>query len=225
MAVYSYARVSTGNQGMSLKVQENTLRAYATTMQMEVDQHFADEGVSGSVKLAERPAGGQLINLLKEGDHLLIAKFDRLFRNSEDALYSINRFKEQGIRLYIMDMGGEVTGDGVGKLIYTILAAVADFERSRIAERIRDVKVAHSEEGRFMGGHVPWGHTVIELQEVKYLQESDWYQQALAELADLHWAKGKSTRKIAMYLSEKYAPISHNTVNKLSLWLYQLIDD
>jgi hypothetical protein len=76
-----------------------------------------------------------------------------------------------------------------------------------------------------MGGYVPWGHTVIELQEVKYLQESDWYQQALAELADLHWAKGKSTRKIATYLSEKYAPISHNTVNKLSLWLYQLIDD
>lgn len=225
MAVYSYARVSTGTQGMSLKVQENTLRAYATTMQMEVDQHFADESVSGSMKLAERPAGGQLISLLTEGDHLLIAKFDRLFRNSEDALYSINRFKEQGIRLYIMDMGGEVTGDGVGKLIYTILAAVADFERSRIAERIRDVKMAHSDEGRYMGGDVPWGHEVIELHGTKYLQECEWYQNALAELAELHLANGKSTRQVAGYLSRKYAPLSHNTVHKLSKWLYQLIDD
>lgn len=225
MAVYSYARVSTGTQGMSLKVQENTLRAYATTMQMEVDQHFADESVSGSVRLAERPAGGQLINLLTEGDHLLIAKFDRLFRNSEDALYSINRFKEQGIRLYIMDMGGEVTGDGVGKLIYTILAAVADFERSRIAERIRDVKVAHADEGRFMGGYVPWGYEVVELGNTKFIQEHYWYQQALAELADMHWANRWSTRKIASYLSDKYEPISHNTVAKLSNWLYQLIDD
>ncbi len=225
MAVYSYARVSTGTQGMSLKVQENTLRAYATTMQMEVDQHFADEGVSGSAKLAERPAGGQLINLLKEGDHLLIAKFDRLFRNSEDALYSINRFKEQGIRLYIMDMGGEVTGDGVGKLIYTILAAVADFERSRIAERIRDVKVAHADEGRFMGGHVPWGQRIVEVHGIKYLEEEPWYQEALAELANMHWASQFSTRKVSAKLSEKYAPVSHNTVAKLSNWLYQLIDD
>ena len=75
-----------------------------------------------------------------KGDIIVTAKLDRAFRSAADALAVLEEFKEQGVGLHMIDLGGDVTGNGISKMVFTILAAVAEGERDRIRERIRDAK-------------------------------------------------------------------------------------
>src|SRR3954451_7447199 len=58
----------------------------------------------------------------------------------------------------MIDLGGDVTGNGISKLVFTILSAVAEAERDRTRERITDVKRDQRARGRFLGGSVPFGY-------------------------------------------------------------------
>jgi putative DNA-invertase from lambdoid prophage Rac len=60
----------------------------------------------------------------------------------------------------MIDLGGDVTGNGIYKLVFTILSAVAEAERDRIRERIADVKRDQRQQNRFLGGYVPFGWRV-----------------------------------------------------------------
>src|SRR5215204_2551573 len=69
--------------------------------------------------------------------------------------------KDQGIGLHMIDLGGDVCGNGISKLIFTILSAVAENERDRIRERIRDVKRHLAAQGVYGGGKRPFGFDVV----------------------------------------------------------------
>jgi len=71
---------------------------------------------------------------------VITSKLDRMFRSALAALEVLGRLKDRGVSLHMIDLGGDVTGNGVSKLVFTILSAVAEAERDRIRERIRDVK-------------------------------------------------------------------------------------
>ncbi len=216
MPVYSYSRVSTLEQESSLEVQKRTLEAYATTLEVELDRHFVDSGVSGSVPLGERQQGALLVQSLLPGDTVLVTKFDRLFRDTSDALNVVNFFKSNSIKLYIMDLGGEVTDGYMAKAFFTIMGAFAELERNRIRERIQEVKTLHKTQGKFLGGRVPWGYVV---DEKGYLQCEPWYDQALEDMAKLRFSNKFSYRKIAKLLSGDYKSVSHKTVRKVIGWI------
>jgi len=91
--------------------------------------------VSGSVPLADRPEGQRLLATLQPGDTVITAKLDRAFRSAADALGTLEQLKEDKIGLHMIDLGGDVTGNGISKLVFTILSAVAENERDRIRER------------------------------------------------------------------------------------------
>src|SRR5215218_9678408 len=161
--VYAYTRVSTGRQadeGESLGAQQRRVDGYAQMNDMRVDRHFVERGVSGSVPLAERPQGAALLGLVKPGDVIITPKLDRCFRSALDALDVLQRLKEGGVSLHMIDLGGDVTGNGISKLLFTILSAVAEAERDRIRERISDVKRDQRQRGRYLGGKVPFGYRV-----------------------------------------------------------------
>ena len=163
MATYGYTRVSTTRQaaeGESLPEQERRLGGYAVSQGLALDHLFVERGVSGSVPLAERPEGAALLAALKPGDTIITSKLDRMFRSALDALAILGRLKEQNICLHMMDLGGDVTGNGVSKLVFTILSAVAEAERDRTRERISDVKRDQHRRGRYLGGKVPFGFRV-----------------------------------------------------------------
>jgi hypothetical protein len=63
-----------------------------------------------------------------------------MFRSALDALDMLEQFKARGIGLHMIDLGGDVTGNGISKLVFAILSAVAEAERDRIRERIAAVK-------------------------------------------------------------------------------------
>jgi putative DNA-invertase from lambdoid prophage Rac len=162
MAVYGYVRVSTDRQadeGVSLGAQERTLRGYALMQGLAIDQVFVESGVSGSTPIVERPEGAKLLAALRPGDIVLTAKLDRMFRSALDALKVLDQLRDMKVGLHMLDLGGDVTGNGISKLVFTILSAVAEAERDRIRERIADVKRDQKRQGRYLGGKVPYGFT------------------------------------------------------------------
>ena len=80
-----------------------------------------------------------------------------MFRSALNALDVLAQLKDRGVRLHIIDLGGDVTGNEISKLVFTILSAVAEAERDRIRERIRDVKADQRKRQRYLGGIVPFG--------------------------------------------------------------------
>src|SRR3954468_10278174 len=198
MAAYGYVRVSTARQaeeGLSLEVQRRQGEGYALMRGLPLDRVFVEEGVSGSVPLAERPAGGELMAALGPGDAVIAAKLDRAFRSALDALQVVQRFRERGVALHLLDIGGDVA-NGHGKLFMTIVAAFAEAERDRIRERIRGRKGGQRGQSRFLGGKRPFGWRV----EGGRLVEDEREQAALATAKELR-AGGASLRKIAAALT------------------------
>ena len=121
--LYAYSRVSTARQvdeGESLSAQDHRLAGYAMMLGWQIDECFTEKGVSGSVPLAERPEGARLLSQLKPGDRIVCCKLDRCFRSALDALEVLKRLKAQNVELHLIDMGGNVCGDGVAKLVFTI---------------------------------------------------------------------------------------------------------
>jgi putative DNA-invertase from lambdoid prophage Rac len=141
--VYGYCRVSTSEQadeGSSLASQRQQITGYVMMKGWKVDEMFIEAGVSGSIPLADRPEGQRLLQAISKGAVVITAKLDRAFRSAADALVTLEEFKAQGVGLHMIDLGGDVTGNGISKMVFTILAAVAEGERDRIRERIRDAK-------------------------------------------------------------------------------------
>lgn len=181
MKVFLYTRVSTAEQagkGDSLEVQERQATGYAMMKGWSVDEVFIEGGVSGSVPLADRAEGARLLARLQKGDVVITPKLDRMFRNAADALGTLEALKEQGVGLHMIDLGGDVCGNGISKLVFTILSAVAENERERIRDRIRDVKRHLAAQGVYGGGKAPFGFDVVDGRLVPNAQE----QEALADI-------------------------------------------
>ena len=161
MAVYGYVRVSTSEQaagGQSLAAQREKIALQARMMDKSVDRIFSDPGVSGSRPLDDRPGGKALLDAVKPGDSVIAVKLDRMFRSAGDALATLQTFKAKGAKLHLLDLGGDdCAGNGISGLVFTIMSAVAQFERERIAERIADAKAKDRADGRFLGGSRPFG--------------------------------------------------------------------
>jgi DNA invertase Pin-like site-specific DNA recombinase len=215
--VYGYCRVSTLIQaadGESLDVQRRVIDGYVQMHGLTLDQMFVERGVSGSKPLAERPEGARLLALLQSGDTVVTAKLDRMFRSATDALDVLGRLKERGVRLHLLDLGGDVTSNGgnmVSKLTFTILAAVAEAERDRIRERITEAKQDQRRRGLHLGGAVRFGFTVGANGELV----PDAGQQGAIRRARKLRAKGYSLRRIRDDLASRGFKVSHVLVGKL----------
>jgi DNA invertase Pin-like site-specific DNA recombinase len=155
MPVYGYCRVSTdrqANEGESLGVQERQLQGYTAMQGMKLDRVFVERGVSGSIPLADRPQGAAMLAVLQSGDVVVSPKLDRVFRSALDALQRTEALRERGVSLHLLDLGGDIAGNGLSRLFMTIAAAFAELERDRIRERITQVKRDQKARGRFPGG-------------------------------------------------------------------------
>ncbi len=89
-------------------------------------------------------------------------KLDRLFRSALDALQAVEDLKGRGVSLVLLDLGGDISGNGLSKLFLTNAAAFAEAERDRIRERVAQVKRDQRQRGRYLGGRVPYGYRVGE---------------------------------------------------------------
>jgi DNA invertase Pin-like site-specific DNA recombinase len=174
---------------------------------------FIDAGISGSTPLGRRPQGAALLAALRPGDTAVIAKLDRGFRSALDALQTIQNFKHKGFGLWALDLG-DCTGNGVSQLILTVLSAVAEFERSRISERISDAKAALRRQGKHQGGSRPFGFAFGSTNghgRARVLVPDPAEQQAIVDIAAMRSA-GESLMAIRDTMRKRGHWISHNLV-------------
>jgi DNA invertase Pin-like site-specific DNA recombinase len=137
--VYGYGRASTHKQALTREAQQHKIEAYVSSTLPE--HNYAgmlyDEAVSGSKPMFERPAGLRLWALVQPGDHVVWTKLDRAFRSVPDGSSALQMFHAKGVFVHSLDLGLN-TGTPTGRLIATILLAVAEFEREVIADRTRE---------------------------------------------------------------------------------------
>jgi putative DNA-invertase from lambdoid prophage Rac len=196
------------NEGESLDVQRRQIEGYALMHGLTIDGVMVEEGVSGSVPVEDRPIGGQLFAKLQRGDIVIAAKLDRLFRSALDALKVVESLKGRGVKLHLLDLGGDIAGNGMSKLFLTIAAAFAEAERDRIRERVSQVKADQKARGRFLGGSVQFGYRIT---DDGALLPHEPEQEAIREMVALK-AQGRSLRAIAAEMQTKGHKLSHVAV-------------
>ena len=111
----------------------------------------------------------------------------------------------------MIDLGGDVTGNGVSKLVFTILSAVAEAERDRIRERIRDVKADQRKRQRYLGGIVPFGWRIGEDGTLVEVLEQ---QRAIQRIVELRH-NGLSLRAISASIAADGVKLSHEGVKNV----------
>lgn len=202
--ILGYIRCSTADQAKddrsSLQVQTDVIEGFARIRgahSLDV-QIYTDAGVSGAVRLAKREAGAQLLADMKPGDIVVASKLDRMFRSASDAIDMFDEFKKRGVDLVLFDISHEPVSAGVGKLIMTILAAVADMERIRIKERTADGRRAKKAKGGPVG-NVPFGYRKVGDGRSAVL-EIDAKEQEAAKFMRGFYAQGESLPAISKRL-------------------------
>lgn len=135
-----YARVSTNDQHPEAQTDALTAAGCAKV--------FTDHGVSG--RLARRPQWDACLDYLRAGDVLVVTKLDRLGRSVKHLVDLVLQLRERGIDLVVTQQGIDTTTPA-GKLLFHVLAAIAEFEADLISERTRDGLAAARARGRTGG--------------------------------------------------------------------------
>lgn len=123
------------------------------------DGWYEDLDVSGATSLWSRPGGHRLARDLDAGDIAVFAKLDRGFRSTVDCLTTVERWKDRGVEVHLLDLPLSVTNLSTpeGMVMLTIAAAFAEWERRRIAQRTKEALQAKKRRGLPTGGTCPYG--------------------------------------------------------------------
>lgn len=159
-AIVAYTRVSTDDQTC-----ENQRRTIAE--RYKVDKWFTDDGVSGTVIATQRAGLSALLTYVRDGDVVVVAAIDRLGRNTLDVLNTVEALKETGAAVISMREGFELATP-TGKLMLTMLAAVAELERENLKAR----QLAGLERARAEGKHLGRKKTVNDAEVVTWRAEN-----------------------------------------------------
>lgn len=147
MSVHGYLRISTNDKGQNVENQRIEIKAKGYA----VDHWYAEEGVSGSVPAKERPEFALMLSKLVEGDILVTVAVDRLGRNAEDILNTINTLEKMKVGVSIISLGLTDVTSPVGKAIVGILSSLAEMEKTEIALRVKRGLNRVKAEGRILG--------------------------------------------------------------------------
>lgn len=159
---YIYTRVSTAMQvdGYSLDAQKERLKRYAEFQNMVVAGVYSDEGKSGK-SVENRIEFLQMLSDIEGGkDHVsfvLVFKLSRFGRNAADVLNSLQRMQDFGVNLICIEDGIDSSKDS-GKLMISVLSAVAEIERENILVQTMEGRRQKAREGKWNGGFAPYGY-------------------------------------------------------------------
>ena len=136
MKAAAYARVSTSNNGQDPEVQLRELREYVARRGWNLAGEYVDVGISGAKE--KRP---ELSRLMADAhrrkfDAVVVWKFDRFARSVSHLLRALETFKALGIEFVSLSEQMD-TSTPTGKMVFTVLGAVAELERSLTAERVK----------------------------------------------------------------------------------------
>lgn len=144
MATFAYGRVSTALQDTENQRLELTNAGWA------IDYWFADT-ISGKSASNQRPAFKELLTKIRDGETLLVAKLDRLGRDAIDVLQTVRDLGTRNIKVVVHHLGSTDLTSPAGKLLLSMLAAVAEMERDLLIERTQAGLTRARAEGKKLG--------------------------------------------------------------------------
>ena len=145
MSLFGYGRVST-----TLQTTENQ-RIELINAGYQIDYWFADEGVSGKVCAKQRPKFVELLTKIRDGETLIVSKLDRLGRDAIDVLQTVRHLADRKIEVIVLQLGKTDLTSAAGKLLLTMLVAVAEMERDLLIERTQAGLARAKSEGKTLG--------------------------------------------------------------------------
>jgi DNA invertase Pin-like site-specific DNA recombinase len=174
MRIFGYARVSTSQQSLDLQIRS------LKNAGVKESRIFWDKATGAN---ADRTGLALLMLKVEPGDSIFVTKLDRLGRDTADMIQLIKEFDQNGVSVRFLDDGISTEG-AMGKMVVTILAAVAEAERLRIMERTKEGR----EEAKAKG--VKFGPKVkVDRQKVRRLKQSGLSASEIAILMKI----GRST--------------------------------
>ena len=158
-----YPRVSTEMQvdGYSLEGQKNMLTRFADREEMIIVDTYEDAGKSGK-SIEGRPAFQKMLRDIEDGldiDYILVYKLSRFGRNAADILNSLELVQSYGVNLICIEEGID-SSQTSGKLLISVLSAVAEIERENIIEQTMNGRREKARQGGWNGGFAPYGYTL-----------------------------------------------------------------
>lgn len=164
--VYTYTRVSTAMQvdGYSLDAQKSRMKAYAEFNDYEIVGEYEDAGKSGK-SIEGRTDFNRMMEDIKTGkddvSFVLVFKLSRFGRNAADVLSTLQTMQDFGVNLVCVEDGIDSSKDA-GKLMISVLSAVAEIERDNIRVQTMEGRIQKAREGRWNGGFAPYGYSLVD---------------------------------------------------------------
>ena len=164
--VYTYTRVSTTMQidGYSLDAQKSRMKAFAEYNDYEIVREYEDAGKSGK-SIEGRVQFSQMMDDIKEGkdgvSYVLVFKLSRFGRNAADVLSTLQIMQDFGVNLICVEDGIDSSKDA-GKLMISVLSAVAEIERENIRVQTMEGRIQKAREGKWNGGFAPYGYQLVD---------------------------------------------------------------
>lgn len=215
MKTIGYIRVSTQRQaaeGISIDAQEAKVRAWAEANGATETIIFRDEGISGKA-MKNRPGLVAALKAVGKGDALVTYSLSRLSRSIRDALTISDTLQKKGADMVSLSEKIDTTS-AAGKMVFNMMAVLAEFEREQIAERTKLAMAHKRAKGEKTGGDVPFGYRL----EAGVLVEDANEQKAVELIRGLR-AKGYTLREIGRELESE----GHRTKTGKASWHPQVV--
>jgi DNA invertase Pin-like site-specific DNA recombinase len=203
MKAIIYTRVSTDEQsksGLGLEAQKRMCMEAATKLRIADVQIFSDEGVSGSVSIADRPALSQSLASLRKGDYFIVAKRDRIARDMFIAL-SVEQLLTSRKAVFVSAAGegsGTDTNDVSGLIQRRMFDLFAEVERQMIRSRTKAALQSKKIKGERIG-QIPYGYSLS--NDGIHLVLCEREQKVIALVKELK-SQGVSSRETVNYLNK-----------------------
>ena len=174
--VYIYTRVSTAMQidGYSLDAQKSRMKAFAEYNDYEIVGEYEDAGKSGK-SIEGRAEFNRMMEDIKTGkdgvSFVLVFKLSRFGRNAADVLSTLQVMQDFGVNLICVEDGIDSSKDA-GKLMISVLSAVAEIERENIRVQTMEGRIQKAREGKWNGGFAPYGYKLENGQLISIEEEA-----------------------------------------------------
>lgn len=145
MAIHLYARCSTSEQTVENQIQAAKKVGYA------LDNIFSDEDTSGTTKSSDRAEYFKMMEILQEGDTVVVSEISRIGRKTLDVLKNVEIFKNKKVRLCVLAYGNMDMTSEMGEVVITMAAAFAQLELSDLKRRTRQGMARTKEQGTKLG--------------------------------------------------------------------------
>ena len=200
---YIYTRVSTAVQveGYSLEAQKGELHRYAGYNDLEVVGEYCDAGISGGSIRGRHDFQRMMDDVIDEKDsvsYVLVFKLSRFGRNAADVLKSVQLLQDYEVDLVSVNDGIDSSTSG-GKLMLSILSAVAEMEKENITAQFRAGQLHKFKKGGWAGGAVPYGYR-NEKGKLYIVKEE---AEIVKKIFEMYAEEGVGIATVARWLNDK----------------------